>query len=555
MKYFGNINKKNINGKEYYYHQYRENGKMITNVISPIEAYDLSFKIRCDNEDITDFDKHVFHFKLYYGGSLYDAVNHNQYQNKRYAFASLMDYLNNDVFGKTYILYGLRRTGKTTLMFQSISSLSFKEFSKAVYIHINEKKSFYDLMDDLDYLVKCGFKYIYIDEITLLDDFISMSSVLSDFYGLRSKIVLSGTDSLGFMISKYNELYDRTILTHTTYISFKEFSEVLEIDSIDKYIEYGGVMSISGFNYNTHNSMGYNEYVDSAIAHNITHSLRLYNDGDHFSSLRQLYEKGELVNAINRIVEDTNHRFAISTFENTFKSHDYGSLKQLIKKDLDDHVRHSLDDVDEEYVLKTLMSALEIINKDYATIRYDEAIVKEIESYLDILDIVKSVDEVNASSWEVRKKPLVIQPGLRYAQAKELLDILMNEPSINKLPASIKNIISNKLLSDIKGRMLEEIVLYQSSLANKNTFKLIFPIGEYDMVSYDNEEQCSSIYEIKYSEVVDDKQTHYLTDSNKNDIVEQAYYPIKERIVLYRGENKKIDNIVYYNVNEYLKSL
>lgn len=46
------------------------------------------------------------------------------------------------------------------------------------------------------------------------------------------------------------------------------------------------------------------EYVDSAIAHNIQHSLRLYQYGGHFRALQELYEAGELTSVINRVVED-----------------------------------------------------------------------------------------------------------------------------------------------------------------------------------------------------------------------------------------------------------
>ena len=45
MRYVGNVNKKIINNKEYHYHQYRIDGKMVSKLISENEAYDLSFKI------------------------------------------------------------------------------------------------------------------------------------------------------------------------------------------------------------------------------------------------------------------------------------------------------------------------------------------------------------------------------------------------------------------------------------------------------------------------------------------------------------------------------
>lgn len=66
-----------------------------------------------------------------------------------------------------------------------------------------------------------------------------------------------------------------------------------------------------------------NEYVDSAIAKNIQHSLKCYQYEGHFRSLKSLYEAGELTNAINRIVEDINHRFTLDVLTRDFR---YGTI-------------------------------------------------------------------------------------------------------------------------------------------------------------------------------------------------------------------------------------
>jgi len=74
------------------------------------------------------------------------------------------------------------------------------------------------------------------------------------------------------------------------------------------------------------------EYVDSAIARNIQHSLKNYRDGNHFRHLAELYEADELTSAINRIVEDINHRFTLSVLTKDFKSNDLLlSAKNLLR--------------------------------------------------------------------------------------------------------------------------------------------------------------------------------------------------------------------------------
>lgn len=123
------------------------------------------------------------------------------------------------------------------------------------------------------------------------------------------------------------------------------------------------------------------------------------------------------------------------------------------------------------------------------------------------------------------------------------------------LPFEIRKIIEDKLLSDIKGCLLEEIVLYQTSLANKETFKIAFPLGEIDMVTLDTNKKSSNVFEIKYSSTIDKRQYAHLVNEDFVSVIEKAYYPIDKKIVLYKGQNSVIDDVIYLNVEEYLKSI
>ena len=96
---------------------------------------------------------------------------------------------------------------------------------------------------------------IDIDKVTLMDDFIDSAALFSDVYAARGmKIILSGTDSLGFLFSEDRELYDRCVMVHTTFISYREFSEVIGVEGIDNYIRYAGTMTLSGNRYNVSNA-------------------------------------------------------------------------------------------------------------------------------------------------------------------------------------------------------------------------------------------------------------------------------------------------------------
>lgn len=191
---------------------------------------------------------------------------------KRDCFGRLDKYIHNTRGGKVYILYGLRRTGKTTLLFQAMAVMS-------------------------------------------MEDFIDSAALLSDIYAMMGmRIVLSGMDSLGFWIARDNELYDREWMSHTTFIPYREYSRLLGIDSIDEYIRYGGTLRAGELAFGDEDALASDavfrddentrRYIDTAIAQNIQHSLECYEYGSHFHHLYPLYEKGELTGAINRIIED-----------------------------------------------------------------------------------------------------------------------------------------------------------------------------------------------------------------------------------------------------------
>ena len=88
---------------------------------------------------------------------------------------------------------------------------------------------------DLKKLESAGYKYIFIDEVTLMKDFIEGAALFSDIFAASGmKVVLSGTDSLGFLFSEDEQLFDRCIMLHTTFIPYREFERVLGIGGIDE---------------------------------------------------------------------------------------------------------------------------------------------------------------------------------------------------------------------------------------------------------------------------------------------------------------------------------
>ena len=579
----GGITYKKINGKEYAYYQWRENGKQRSRRTKDEELERLSGQIDRRKELqnlIKDMDKQevnerkkasLFRCAVRIGEDLERFSKPVTKWVKRECYHQLHDYVYGDIHDRVYILYGLRRTGKTTLIRQLISEMDASMRSKAVFIQIQDSKTLDDVNQDLKVLEEQGYRYVFIDEITLLNDFIEGAALFSDVFAASGmKIVLSGTDSLGFMFTEDEELYDKCIMCHTTFIPYREFERVLGIVGIDDFIRYGGTMSLGGKQYND-NAMIFatkkstDEYVDSAIARNIQHSLKNYKYEGHFRSLWDLYEKNELTNAINRIVEDMNHRFTMEVLTRDFKSNDLRISASNLRKDREEPT-DILDRIDILKVNEMLKSLLEIKDKEEQKVEIQDAHRYEIKEYLDLLDLTVEIESRWMSDYNRRESRTTFsQPGMRYSQAEALIKSLMQDDMFRGLSFAERKRVTERIIDEIKGRMMEDIVLLETKLSKKNceVFQLQFAIGEFDMVVFNPDEGTCEIYEIKHSKEVVPQQCRHLLDEQKCKDTEFRYGTIAGKYVIYRGATTSLvqagvetpEDVTYLNVEEYLKTL
>ena len=574
----GSVTKKTVNGKDYYYHRWTEEKKRREKYI-PAEELDWfrkqieqrkalekelkTLKKQLPNAAVPAASAQVFATTVRTGAALRAFSAPIRNYKKRACFQQLHNYIYGAMQDRVFILYGLRRTGKTTIIRQIFAEMSDVELAKSAFIQITTKNTLAEVNRDLQYLQTQGFQYVFLDEVTLMEDFIEGAALFSDVYATCGmKIVLSGTDSLGFLFTKDEQLYDRCILLHTTFIPYREFESVLGIQGIDEYIRYGGTMSLGGIHYNEASTFASkesaDEYVDTAIARNIQHSLRCYQYEGHFRNLRNLYEKNELTSAINRVVEDINHRFTLEVLTQDFKSHDLGISASNLRRDRNNPT-DILDRIDLSTVTEGLRKLLEIRNKPEQTVVLDNAHVFEIKEYLDLLDLTQDID-IRSLPDVSRKfsRTVIAQPGLRYAQADALIRSLLQDETFAALSLLERTTVQERILDEIRGRMMEDIVLLETKLANpkKEVFVLQFPIGEFDMVVFDPAAGSCQVFEIKHSAEGVPQQYRHLIDEEKCAQTEHRFGPITGRFVLYRGEDRMLENgVVYQNVEDYLKQL
>lgn len=514
----------------------------------------------------------MYETKIVYGDDLRKMVKTVKGLKKRDCFGRIEKFLHGTDRTRVCALYGLKRTGKTTLLLQTIAEMSEEEFSKCFYAKMNTENTMAQITRDLEKMFDNGYRYAFIDEITLMKDFIDSAALFSDIYSMMGmKIVLSGKDSLGFWLARDNELYDRVRMIHTTFIPFREYSRLLGIDSIEEYIRYGGLLSQGELDFENEDVIADDasfrddestrKYVDTAISRNIQHSLACCRYGHRFGPLRELYEADELTSAINRIVEDMNHRFLVSVLTRDFVSSDLGITAHNLKNERDLQKRTNiLEAIDKKTVTEKLMKLLNIRNKAEQTVEITPSQAARIKEYLKGLDLIVECPVRNAEmGLEKEERILFTQPGMRYCQAQALVYSLMQYETFGQLTEDEKTFITDRILEEVRGRMLEDIVLLETMKAlgrNYDVFKYQFATGEYDMLIYGRNERGCAAYEIKHSDKCLSEQSRHLRNENMLLLTTPRFGTLEGRYVLYLGENKDTeDGIAYRNAEQFLKAL
>ncbi len=522
-------------------------------------------------------DSTTFIMNVITGDGLLEMAKTAKEFKKRDCYGKIASYLYGKPTDKVCLVYGLRRTGKTTLLKQLILDMNEEDRKKTVYIKARTGETIADLNRDIKSARENGFKFFLIDEVTLLEHFIDNAALLSDVYAVQGlKFVLSGTDSLGFYFAESEELYDRAVTVHTTFIPYKEHARLLGITSIDEYIRYGGTLKAGELAFEDkeinveeasfRDDETARRYIDTAICRNIQHSLKCYQKGRYFRHLLELYDANELTNAINRIIEDENHDFTVKVITDLFESHDLGSAAQLLRKARNkDRRTNILDEIDKSQILSTLKKILEIKEKDRQTIGVTDTHVTEIKQYLKRLDLIDDLDIETLTGNEGKLSYTIFtQPGMRFCQAQALVYSLMKDEQIKNLREREIKLITEKIIEGVLGHMMEDIVIYETMRVlmpkrfenKKQVFQIRFEAGEFDMVIYDSPTNTCEIYGIKHSAEAVTHQYRHLINDEKIALTEKHFGKITRKCVLYRGETMESANgVLYKNVEEYLNEL
>lgn len=464
-----------------------------------------------------------------------DGVHHS-----RFCKADLEIFLHNSSH-KVCGIYGLRRTGKTTLMYQTISEMDFND---VVFMKCNANDSYVDVEMVINDVPQ---KYIFIDEITKVDDFVRLSSSLYDDYPTK-KIVIAGTDSAAILFTKEDELYDRIELIHTTYISFAEFHYLLG-KSLDEYIQYGGTLTDGTKIYNEDTL---DEYTNTAIVSNICRSVEAGGRDISHRRLYDLYISGMLESVINKTIEKQAREFSLHVVQGVFsKSNNFGSAKSLtIQQDIPK---------EDKTALANWKDHTEVCRYISERLRMQPATgIKESDFEL----MTKFLIKLDVLSKKPNGEIFFTQCGMQYCFAEIIINNIAHSMQFRQLFQKTQTVFLEKLHQDAVGHILENViqtdVMRCPALAKMETGKADdIGNGEFDFYILNPDTREALIYEIKRSALIVPKQYQHLVNQELCNDFERLYQcKIIGKSVLYQGQPQILDNGIHYqNISDFLLNI
>lgn len=189
---------------------------------------------------------------------------------------NIYGFCKSSIVNKICIVHGIRRTGKTTSLMQTIRRLISDGVSANDIGYIDIGDEVKDIKSFINKLKELRVKYLFIDEVTFIHGFDGESSYLANHLAKRMRIVVTGTDSYVFPKAQMNALYDRAVTIHSTYIPYNEYSRLFSIDNPREYMTSGGIIVKDEFNGVVKSF----ETLKSVVMMNIKNTLRRSNYSD-----------------------------------------------------------------------------------------------------------------------------------------------------------------------------------------------------------------------------------------------------------------------------------
>ena len=296
------------------------------------------------------------------------------------------------------------------------------------------------------------------------------------------------------------------------------------------------------------------DYLNRSVVLNIQNSLRYAEYGSYMTAFGEIYKAGELANVINRVVEDINHRFLLDVIDSDYRS---ANLESAMAN-LDAAGEGLLSSADIDEITERLKGSLDIVDACERKADVTQGQLDLIRRYLRDLDVVGSYVLLDADSGSHVEMPLIVQPGLRYAQVSALVDSILVDGTVRDVPPVRRDRVIGTVMGTVMGRMLEEIAILDTQRAvgrDYEVFKLRCGVREADMVIRHIPSDRCVLFEVKHGSSRNPRQYRHLVSEEVSGYAEREIGRVVGRYVLYRGDDAGQDGVGYRNVERYLEGL
>ena len=417
-------------------------------------------------------------FGLIMGNSLLKLIERGNTANHRNCFDKVKAFLDNTDIAKQNILslYGVRRTGKTFLMYQAVQYLRDKGVSldKIAFITISpDKTEALELMQYITMLVEVyEIKYVFIDEITYVKDELSLLTELSYCY-FKVKFVLTGTNSAGFLPLFRQYLYGRTLRVSTSYISYNEYIKLVGGCSVLEYIRQGGILQADTLYEDNHKlrleqrAKLSEEYINTAIIQNLFGTIK---QSDYFSEryslLSDMYfnDTGSLETLLFKWLQKYSEPLSLQIMKKALESSDISiAVRNTISKsagiDLSGF-KEKLTRCLQDYL--NIQDFAEVHKSKYCSLNF----IDQFKDFLYNIDCI--IKNTNMS------KEFLIPIGLRYGLVCETLSSLSDK--YNDIAQRYGVLLSwddfaRKLIEIAEGLLLEDVIYLELTMHEVSFYK------------------------------------------------------------------------------------
>jgi len=434
---------------------------------------------------------------------------------------NLVRYCRYDSFsrGKVYSLSGLRSTGKSIGMCQCIRRLN--NYGRCVYIQfVRGKDVEFDELLEILISLPSSIKYIFIDEISVVRDFVHCSGVLADNFTLGGKkIVVAGRDSYAIECAFADGLFHRCILDNVTLISYQEHVRTIG-GNLEDYLSSGGLYEVSSYR----GVEGLKSYINTSIVENISSSISKNN----ISELKGISE------------EDIRSATYMILYEIIYSNSKKLSFDIVINAGLSDKVN------EDKLTLKRLID-LSLGLKLNETIDKDK--IQEVLHALERMGVIVKCDNICLNGQGKRYNYHVVIPYLVNNIYSLIIDVVTGAGEN----------VSEKNFSQIQGLTLESVLVshvtkysglncyfYHNTKTNSEVDLVLLDMNIVDSNAYLVEVKLSSDPEIAYSK------GHWVREISEEDFIMEDVIVVSRKIV-YMGKTKNELGLI--NCTKFLNSV